>query len=144
MIAQDQALPNVDVLECTHCGVAMPAQTRSQSPVRYFCCSRCGRWQSSMYAADVVRKHAGVRYARPAPRTEPSFDQIKERLETWMARLDREDPNAVLGVGANASPEQVRERYRELAMAHHPDRGGDAAEMRRINDAYERIRARRR
>ena len=97
-----------------------------------------------MYAGDLLRRHAGVRFARPEPRPEPSFEQIKSRMDAWMARLDREDPAAVLGIAGSATPEQVRERYRELALANHPDRGGDAGEMRRINEAYERLRARRR
>lgn len=144
MIAANQPLPNAEALECTHCGVELTETPRSESPVRYFCCPRCGRWQSTMYAQDVLRRHAGMRRAKPAPRNEASFEQIKSRMEAWMARLDAEDPHAVLGVSSRAPAEQVQARYRELALANHPDRGGDAAEMRRINEAYERIRARRR
>ena len=144
MIAANQPLPNAEALECTHCGVELTQSPRSESPVRYFCCPRCGRWQSTMYAQDVLRKHAGMRFAKPEPRREPSFEQVKARMDAWMARLDREDPHAVLGVSPRASPDQVQTRYRELALAHHPDRGGDAGEMQRINQAYERIRARRR
>ncbi len=46
-----------------------------------------------------------------------------------------EQPFQVLGVGANATREQVEDAYRRLAMKHHPDRGGDPAEMARINAA---------
>jgi hypothetical protein len=144
MIAADAQLPDVQGLECTHCGVALAEAPRGESPIRYFCCPRCGRWQSSLYARDVVRRHAGVRVAQAPARPEPSFEQVKVRLDAWMARLERDDPHAVLGVAPGSSPDAVRERYRELALANHPDRGGDGADMRRINDAYERIRARRR
>jgi len=41
----------------------------------------------------------------------------------------------VLGVSANASPAEIDEAYRRLAMKHHPDRGGGEHEMSRINAA---------
>lgn len=140
MIAREQPMPNAEPLECTHCGVEVTVLPGAAS--RYFCCPRCGRWQCAMYASEILRKHAGVRYARPEPARGPEFEKIKARMDAWVARLDRDDPAAVLGVSPRASNDQIRERYRELAMAHHPDRGGDASEMRRINEAYERLRAR--
>ena len=42
----------------------------------------------------------------------------------------------VLGVERGASKAAISERYRELAMEHHPDRGGDSARMATINAAY--------
>jgi hypothetical protein len=46
-----------------------------------------------------------------------------------------EQPFQVLGVGANASREEVERAYRLLASEHHPDRGGDEQRMARINAA---------
>lgn len=43
----------------------------------------------------------------------------------------------VLGVPVTATPEMVKTAYRALAAIHHPDRGGDAETMARINRAYE-------
>ena len=37
------------------------------------------------------------------------------------------------------SLEEVKRRYKELAMLHHPDRGGDTATMQEINNEYESI-----
>ncbi len=34
---------------------------------------------------------------------------------------------------------EVKKRYKELAMLHHPDRGGDTATMQEINNQYESI-----
>ena len=42
-------------------------------------------------------------------------------------------PGAPLGV--------VKAAYRALATAYHPDAGGDALAMRRLNDAYATLRA---
>jgi len=35
--------------------------------------------------------------------------------------------------------QEVRQRYKELALKHHPDRGGDNAVMQEINLQYEAI-----
>lgn len=42
----------------------------------------------------------------------------------------------VLGLKPSASRTEIREAYQRLARLHHPDRGGDPAEMARINRAY--------
>ena len=42
----------------------------------------------------------------------------------------------ILGVGADASEEDIKRAYRTLAMKHHPDRGGDQAKFQEIQEAY--------
>ena len=51
--------------------------------------------------------------------------------------LERQQALAVLGLPPNATRQQIKQRYRVLAKKHHPDRGGDQQEMRRIIAAYE-------
>ena len=41
----------------------------------------------------------------------------------------------VLGVGSNATADEITEAHRRLAMQHHPDRGGEDGQLARINAA---------
>jgi hypothetical protein len=43
----------------------------------------------------------------------------------------------VLGIGSGASEEEVRQAYRRLVKAAHPDVAGDAGQFRRITEAYD-------
>jgi DnaJ-like protein len=54
------------------------------------------------------------------------------------------DPFEVLGIGPDASPEEVDEAYRRLAKRWHPDRGGGreaALRMASINVAHDLLRS---
>ena len=47
------------------------------------------------------------------------------------------DPFAVLGLGPDATLAEVRAARRRLAWELHPDRGGDPARMREVNEAFD-------
>ncbi len=47
------------------------------------------------------------------------------------------DYYSTLGVGRNASDDEIKKAYRKLAMKHHPDRGGDEATFKKISEAYD-------
>lgn len=42
----------------------------------------------------------------------------------------------VLGLPETASPEEVKAKWRELCMIHHPDRGGNPVEFDEVRRAY--------
>jgi DnaJ-class molecular chaperone len=49
------------------------------------------------------------------------------------------DPWSTLGVGRDASYEEIKKAYRKLAMQHHPDRGGNTETFQSIQQAYDDI-----
>jgi len=51
--------------------------------------------------------------------------------------MAKRDYYEVLGVGKNASPDEIKKAFRRLAVQYHPDRGGDEAKFREVNEAYE-------
>ncbi len=51
--------------------------------------------------------------------------------------VERQRALTVLGLPPNATPQQIKRRYRSLAKRYHPDRGGDRQQMQRIIAAYE-------
>lgn len=49
----------------------------------------------------------------------------------------KRDYYEVLGVSKNASADEIKKAFRRAAVEHHPDRGGDEAKFKEINEAYE-------
>ena len=43
----------------------------------------------------------------------------------------------ILGVGKNATPDEIKKAYKNLAHKYHPDKGGDAEKFKEINEAYQ-------
>jgi DnaJ-domain-containing protein 1 len=73
------------------------------------------------------------------------WDMLRESMRTfWQSDsnparsiLQRQQALTVLGLPLNATPQQIKRRYRTLAKKHHPDRGGDPRQMQKIIAAYE-------
>jgi len=52
--------------------------------------------------------------------------------------MSKRDYYEVLGVGKDASADEIKKAFRRLAIQHHPDKeGGDEAKFKEINEAYE-------
>ena len=45
----------------------------------------------------------------------------------------------ILGLDNKATHEDIRKNYRKLSLKHHPDRGGDADEFKKINEAFQTL-----
>ena len=50
------------------------------------------------------------------------------------------DYYSILGVPKNSSPEQLKKAYKKQSMQHHPDRGGDEAHFKKVNEAYSTLK----
>lgn len=48
-----------------------------------------------------------------------------------------EDYYKILGLERDATPDQIKKAYRNLAKTHHPDVGGNEEEFKKISTAYE-------
>lgn len=51
--------------------------------------------------------------------------------------MSKRDYYEVLGVKKDASADEIKKAFRKAAIAHHPDRGGDEAKFKEVNEAYE-------
>jgi molecular chaperone DnaJ len=51
-----------------------------------------------------------------------------------MAKRDYYD---VLGIKKDSSADEIKSAFRKAAIEHHPDRGGDEAKFKELNEAYE-------
>ncbi len=85
-------------------------------------------------AANLDRKAAeeAARKARQAKEQE----ETRRRMEDYF-RMLQPDYLEVLELKPPATTEMVKKRYRELAMKHHPDCGGDPAKFIKIKAAYD-------
>ncbi|HEY4964336.1 MAG TPA: molecular chaperone DnaJ [Candidatus Saccharimonadales bacterium] len=51
--------------------------------------------------------------------------------------MAKRDYYEVLGISKGASADEIKTAFRRAAIEHHPDRGGDEAKFKEINEAYE-------
>nr|MCW1908361.1 DnaJ domain-containing protein [Candidatus Saccharibacteria bacterium] len=51
--------------------------------------------------------------------------------------MAKRDYYEVLGVGKEASADEIKKAFRRAAIEHHPDKGGDESKFKEINEAYE-------
>lgn len=65
-----------------------------------------------------------------------------------LAGLRRLPPHELLGVHPQATPEELKQAYRQKVMAYHPDRAGDFMRkhngrvVQLINAAYRQLKSR--
>jgi len=51
--------------------------------------------------------------------------------------MSKRDYYEVLGVDKSAGKDEIKKAFRKKAIQHHPDKGGDEAKFKEINEAYE-------
>jgi DnaJ-domain-containing protein 1 len=67
-----------------------------------------------------------------------AFEEARySRLKAQGILLHVEDtPRQILGVGVDASDDEIKTAWRKLVLKHHPDHGGDVNEFRKVMAAY--------
>lgn len=58
-----------------------------------------------------------------------------QRSSSHAAPLTREEALTILGLPADAGPQDIEAAFKRLALRNHPDQGGSAELMRRITEA---------
>lgn len=51
--------------------------------------------------------------------------------------MTKRDYYEILGLNKSASADEIKKAFRKAAVQHHPDKGGDEAKFKEINEAYE-------
>lgn len=105
-------------------------------------------------ARPVERDHLCASHAAPLPEANGVKayyldwanleGMTEERLQTmidgffrWMGRQgSRSEALVVLGLEPDAPQARIKERWRELSLQHHPDRGGDPEVYKKISAAW--------
>ena len=69
--------------------------------------------------------------------TTASVDELlKQFWSRFVASDDQARALAIFDLPASTNSKAVKQRYRSLAMSHHPDRGGDSEHFQQINWAF--------
>ena len=71
---------------------------------------------------------------------EDFFSEGPREFPVCEEEVSPDDPFRVLGLKRSASDEDIKTKYRELILIHHPDKGGDHDEVIRIQEAYETLK----
>lgn len=125
-------LPYADYREPKDPGVAVYWDRRNSA----------GQWESRVIACDVWRtvrenmRAVGLTLEAFRMLERTGVSEVLDRAYSGFAALPPPaDHWSVLGLERGASADDIRRRQRELAIKHHPDRGGVPGEMERINFA---------
>jgi uncharacterized Zn finger protein (UPF0148 family) len=135
----------VPEFDCRQCGLPLMLLKAEGSPVGYYRCPRCDRQTATSYSEGLrqtARPHATADDRAEETLRQSELREVRDRLDRWLAKAEGSDPFVVLGLRPSASLHDARERFHELALQHHPDRGGNAEQMRRFIEAYDLVRDR--
>lgn len=69
--------------------------------------------------------------------SEASVNQLlNDFWEMYLRNDQRGEALEALGLTDPVNDKTIKETYRQLVMSHHPDRGGETEELKKINNAY--------
>jgi curved DNA-binding protein CbpA len=62
------------------------------------------------------------------------------RLNDYLKEMTMDQAFAVFGLQRGADPEEIKNRYKKLALMNHPDRGGSLEAMKDVNNAWDLLK----
>ncbi|MFQ2198740.1 DNA-J related domain-containing protein [Aeromonas hydrophila] len=72
-------------------------------------------------------------------------EEVETQLGSFWRACERDEHRAealtLFALPTGAQPDAIRRRWRELALQHHPDRGGDADTFIRLRWAWEHLKS---
>lgn len=67
-------------------------------------------------------------------------NEPKDIIEDHLKAVAEDNDEANFGVSKNPTAKELKDAYRKAASKAHPDKGGSAADFRRVNEAYTRLK----
>lgn len=132
-------MPYADQREPKDGGVAVYFRRKGRDLV--FCCDKWDRVADNLWAVvKTIEAIRGIERWGTGEMVEAAFSGFAALPpgpaappppKTW-----REEFRDLFGLAAGCHQEEAQRRFRELAMEHHPDRGGDPAVMSKVNRLY--------
>jgi DnaJ family protein C protein 7 len=139
-ILQNRALCNTRLQKWTpaiaDCDKALeldPGYTKARK-TRAKALGESGNWE------EAIREYKAIHEANPS---EPGIAKEIRNAELELKKSKRKDYYKILGVGKEATEQEIKKAYRKLAIVHHPDKnpGDPEAEHRfkEIQEAHETL-----
>src|SRR5271157_4160007 len=126
------------VIACPYCGHYISRPILTSTPTRslihcpncrrqFTSCERSDDWDDLLQGGEGQRTEGG-QYSEED--TKDERDTRRHPRDFWLEILD---------LRSNATPDEIRKRYRELIRTAHPDHGGNTHHFRMIRKAYENL-----
>jgi hypothetical protein len=128
-IRQD-GLPYSTQRKPADCGIAIYFELKGKA-----LCFACDAWDDPGHNLWAIAKDTEAQRGRLRWKM-GSAEQAFAGYEALPDHTQKKAWFEILGIFKGATPDAIRLRFRELALIHHPDKGGETGKWNEINAAY--------